>query len=244
MYKLGLLTTNIRSAEFMGSDRPDQAAWLLLIAFCADQENGGRIVGCRKWKPHAWLPTVGVAFDEVDHECDLWMWDRDDLIVHNYSIETEEKTRTLRERGRLAGKKSGEARQKSSSTDGLSAAQRSSAQNRTVQTDGQPNGQPSGSPPSAAPSKGGGRGDSLPASDDCPEVCRFPAINSDGTSATDKLTFAEVERVQAQHPDVRALEVALEHIKRVKNMETERPWHGCFEQHLERLCRSAPAEAS
>jgi hypothetical protein len=243
VYKLGLLTTNVRSAAFMGSDRCDQAVWLLLIAFCADQENGGRIVGCRKWKPHAWLPTVGVSFDEVDHECDLWLWDGDDLIAHGYSIETEEKTRTLRERGRIAGQKSGEARKQPSSTDGLSAAQLSPERNRTVQTDGQPNGQPSGSSSSAAPSRGGGTDDSR-ADDDLPTLCDFPAMSSAGRPMKDWLFFEEVERVQAQFPSLNVLTIALDYINEIKAGKVGRPMSDCIEGVIEKLCRCEMAEAS
>ncbi len=228
----------------MGSERQEQAVWLLLITYCADQENSGRIVGCRQWKPGAWLPTIGVSFDEVDHACDLWTWDGDDLIVHKYSVETEEKTRTLRERGRLGGLRSGEARKKPTSTDELSAAQRSSAQNRTVQTDGQPNGQPSGSPSSAAPLEGDGPDDSPSDDDKMYPIRKFRAIAVNGMVIMDTLYEEDIETVTEECPDVDVRRVAMEILDRVDSGAIERPPYGCFDGYLAKLCRAEMAEAS
>jgi len=51
---LNIELKTLRSIEFLGSDPIQRATWLCLMAYCADQENGGRIKDVSKWMVDRW----------------------------------------------------------------------------------------------------------------------------------------------------------------------------------------------
>lgn len=109
---LNIYTPSLRSPEFIGSEPTARATWLYVFAYCAEQENGGRIVGARAWKDRQWQQTCGVTLAEVEASAPLVVWDGNDLVLHAYPNEKESEIQAKREGGRRGGKASGEARKK------------------------------------------------------------------------------------------------------------------------------------
>ena len=61
-----------------------RATWLSLLAYCAKQENSGRIANCRSWGNDTWAQIAGLRKAEVHTPCGLWEWDGDDVVVWGY----------------------------------------------------------------------------------------------------------------------------------------------------------------
>lgn len=99
------IPTVLRSAEFIGSEPVDRSTHVMLLAFCAFQENGGIIQGCRDWKDRKWQQIAAVTREEVKRECDLWTWNGDDLHVNFYPAEKEVIVKAKRELARENGRK-------------------------------------------------------------------------------------------------------------------------------------------
>lgn len=113
---LNIEISSLRAPEYVGSDPTERATWVNVVAYCAEQENGGRVAGAREWKDRQWQQTCGVTRREVDAAGKLLIWHGDDLCVWNYPLEQEEIQRAKREGGRSGGIKSGEVRRTPSST--------------------------------------------------------------------------------------------------------------------------------
>lgn len=94
---------NLRSPAYIGSEPIARATWLNLMAYCAEQENGGRIVDCSEWKDRMWQQLVGVTLEEVRIDCPLYRWEDGDLIVAHYPTDTESMIKARREAGRKGG---------------------------------------------------------------------------------------------------------------------------------------------
>lgn len=109
---LNVRLSSLRAPEYIGSEPCARATWWNVVAYCAEQENGGRIVGARKWKDRQWQQTCGVMVTEVDNAPGLLAWEGDDLLVWNYPSEKEAEVRVKRESGKVGGERSGEARSK------------------------------------------------------------------------------------------------------------------------------------
>ena len=107
---LNIEIATLRSPAFVGADPTERATWLCLLAYCADQENGGVIKGCRDWKDRQWQQTCGVTQLEAQLEADLWKWSGDDLRVSFYPACKEAEIRAKRKAGATGGRASGEAR--------------------------------------------------------------------------------------------------------------------------------------
>lgn len=107
---LNLRLTVLRSAEYIGCEPTARATWLNVLAYSAEQENGGRIAGARRWKDRQWQQTCGVTLAEVEGSNPLLLWDGDDLIVWGYPAEKEAEVQAKREGGMKGGRRSGEAR--------------------------------------------------------------------------------------------------------------------------------------
>jgi hypothetical protein len=101
---INIETKTLRSPEFIGSEPEQRATWLCLLAYCAEQENGGKIAACGEWKARRWQQTCGVTTDEVCSHCDLWTWEADSLTVWGYPVEKENEVRMKREGGQRGGK--------------------------------------------------------------------------------------------------------------------------------------------
>src|SRR6187402_3567434 len=99
MIWINLNVSVLDSAEFIGCTPTERATWLCLLRYCAGQENGGRIAGCRKWKDRQWQQLVRVTLREVLTDCNLWSWDGDNLAVWNYPARKEAEVRQIRDLG-------------------------------------------------------------------------------------------------------------------------------------------------
>ena len=99
---LNLHTKELDSPEVVGAEPIDRGTWLMLLRYCAGQENGGVIRDCRGWKDRKWQQLARVTLAEVNRECDLWNWSGDDLAVTHYPLEKEQEVKHLRAIGRMS----------------------------------------------------------------------------------------------------------------------------------------------
>ena len=100
---LNLHSSALDSPEMAGADPAELGTWLMLARYCAGQENGGVIVGCREWRDRKWQTVARVAQAMVMQETELWVWHGDDLHVKHYPAEQEAVVKAKRERNRSAG---------------------------------------------------------------------------------------------------------------------------------------------
>lgn len=103
MNYLNLNISTLRAPEFLGSDPVARATWLCVVGYCIDQENNGRIAGCKGWKDRQWQQTCGVTLDEVNASVPLLAWDGDDLTVWRYPLAHQAKCETNRANGKAGG---------------------------------------------------------------------------------------------------------------------------------------------
>lgn len=107
---LNIEIATLRSPAFVGAEPVERATWLSLLAYCADQENGGVIKRCRDWKDRQWQQTCGITLLEAQLEAELWTWSGDDLRVAYYPKTKEEEIKAKRQAGASGGRASGQAR--------------------------------------------------------------------------------------------------------------------------------------
>lgn len=101
---LNIELRSLRSESFVGAEPLDRATWLCLMAFCADQENGGTISGAAEWGDRKWMQLVGITKDESRRACPLWTWDKDSLTVAMYPADKESEIQAKREAGKSYGR--------------------------------------------------------------------------------------------------------------------------------------------
>lgn len=104
MKHLNIEIAVLRSPDYIGAEPVVRATWLNLMAYCADQENGGIIRGCRPWKDRQWQQVAGVTAEEVAAQTMLWHWAGEDLCVSHYPVKAEEFAKNMRNLGRRGGK--------------------------------------------------------------------------------------------------------------------------------------------
>jgi hypothetical protein len=78
--KLQLVHT--RSAAWRVATMTARGAAVSVLAYCADQENGGRIEGARAWERGVWREIMGVKASEIEVAvaCGLLAWEGNDLV--------------------------------------------------------------------------------------------------------------------------------------------------------------------
>ena len=94
---INLHVRSLDSDAFKRSRAVDQGTWLKLLRYCAGQENGGCIKDCRDWTDKDWQIMVGSSLGEVSKSCGLWKWEGNDLILSLYPVESELRSKKLRE---------------------------------------------------------------------------------------------------------------------------------------------------
>jgi hypothetical protein len=99
---LNIKLSTLRSPAYLGSNPVERATWLQLLAYCADQENGGRIAGAASWKDRQWQQTCGVTAREVRAASRLVAIEGEDVRVAHYPLEQEAEMKSKREKGRDA----------------------------------------------------------------------------------------------------------------------------------------------
>jgi hypothetical protein len=101
---LNIHRSTLGAGEFLGCDPVQRATWLCLLAYCADQENGGFIAGAAEWGDRKWQQVVRITRDEAHTKCPLWEWIDGDLVVWSYPVEKEAEVRRNRENGGKGGR--------------------------------------------------------------------------------------------------------------------------------------------
>jgi hypothetical protein len=101
---LNIETKTIRSEEYLGSEPIQRATWLNLMAYCADQENGGVIKHCLEWNDRKWMQLLGVTSDEVLDCCELWCFTGSNLRLWGYPKAKEAEVKAKREAGKKGGR--------------------------------------------------------------------------------------------------------------------------------------------
>ena len=107
MNYINIHTSVIHSPQLKGADPVERATWFMLLGFCVEMENSGRISDCKSWKCRRWQQTVGVMLRELNACSDLWRWDGDDLVVEFYPLDQEQEVKQRRDRARNNGTKGG-----------------------------------------------------------------------------------------------------------------------------------------
>ena len=102
MIWLNLKIAMLRGPEFIGSSPVERATWLSVLAYCADQENGGVIAGAASWKDRQWQQTCGVTAREVACATKLILSQNDDVVVFGYPVEKQREIELRREIGRAS----------------------------------------------------------------------------------------------------------------------------------------------
>lgn len=101
---LNIHRSTLAAEQFLGCEPVQRATWLCLMAYCADQENGGRIEGASEWGDRKWQQVVRVTKSEVSESCPLWSWDGGAVVVWAYPAEKEAEVRRNRENGGKGGR--------------------------------------------------------------------------------------------------------------------------------------------
>ncbi len=81
-----------RNPTFRSADPAARGVWVSLNSYCATEENGGRIVGCKAWNDRKWMVCADATGAEVQATvaAELAAWDGDDLVVFGYDIVGEQ----------------------------------------------------------------------------------------------------------------------------------------------------------
>lgn len=116
---LNIHKSTLDSQAMRMADPQDRGTWLLLMAYCIGQENGGKIAECGYWTDKLWLSIVGVSLAEIDRVSTLWYREGSDIIVCHYPKEKEQLVRNRREIGRLGGMSHSEAKAEAARANGL-----------------------------------------------------------------------------------------------------------------------------
>jgi hypothetical protein len=127
---INIQTATLRSPQFIGSDPTARGTWLAVLGYCYEQENGGKICGCKDWKDRQWQQICGVTRDEIDGSGLLMQWEGNDLCVSNYPRETEHEIKAKRAAGRKGGKARSQAK--------IEAARANGAKHNPSTTQAQP----------------------------------------------------------------------------------------------------------
>lgn len=88
----------LRSEEFASAEPSQQATWLKLLAYCADQENGGMVRDALKWRDRE-CAILGFARSDLDQPCGLWTFKLGHLYVFGYSLRHEQSVVAKRKGG-------------------------------------------------------------------------------------------------------------------------------------------------
>lgn len=86
---LNLEVSVIRRPEYVACDPVARATWLNVLAYCVEQENGGRVTGAKAWRDRQWQQTCGVMAREVSQAAPLLKFQGSDLVVLFYPSEKQ-----------------------------------------------------------------------------------------------------------------------------------------------------------
>ena len=106
---MNIKTESLRSAEFSGCDNAALGAWLRVLSFCCEQENGGRLAGAVEWNDRTWMISAGVTKAEVESAKPLIYCEGADYFCAAYPTEKEAMVAANRKAGKRGGKASAQA---------------------------------------------------------------------------------------------------------------------------------------
>jgi len=86
---LNIAVAFIRSPAFVAASPTEQATWLCVVAFCVEQENGGKIAGGADWRNCQWQRCCGVSAQAVRSAKTLLHIEGADVIVTGYPLHQE-----------------------------------------------------------------------------------------------------------------------------------------------------------
>lgn len=92
------IAKQIRSPAAIGSAPSELGTWVRVLAYCCEQENGGRIIGGASWKDRQWQQTCAVTLRELRSADRLIQFDGADVIVNGYPAEKEAEVQRARRR--------------------------------------------------------------------------------------------------------------------------------------------------
>lgn len=105
---LNLETKTLHAPEYIGADPTARATWLNLLLWCAEQENGGRVLDAASWSDRRWQQTCGVTAAEVKAAEPLVTFAGEVCTVAFYPSTQEqivrEKRLTAQTNGKLGGR--------------------------------------------------------------------------------------------------------------------------------------------
>jgi hypothetical protein len=127
-----LYTPFVRSPMFIGSEPIIRSTWLSLICYCCEQENGGLILNCEKWKDRQWQQTCGVTLEETRMESALWKWHNGSITVEAYPFKKQAEVVAKRLAGKKGGKASGFTRKKAANEAQLRSSASSTASKQSL----------------------------------------------------------------------------------------------------------------
>lgn len=104
------IARTLRSPEVIGSSPAERGTWLMVMAYCAEQENGGRLAGGAAWKDRQWQQACGVTLREIQSATRLFTLEGDDVVVRLYPVEKQKVVQQNREIGRAGGRAQSDAK--------------------------------------------------------------------------------------------------------------------------------------
>ena len=121
MEYLNVHSTTLRSEAYSDASKAQRGVWLTLMAFCAAQENGGRIRNCGQWDDRKWIRQADVTLEEIREACALWAFRTNedttsDLIIEFYPKDKEAMVKHNRRIGKTGGRASAAKRSESRAT--------------------------------------------------------------------------------------------------------------------------------
>lgn len=119
----------MRSPAIAQASNDSLAAWLRVLTYSCEQENGGRVVGAVGWSDRAWMIACGVTASEVAGSSGLLIKDGEDIIVHMYPEEKEYEVRRNRESASKGGSSKTEAKTQAARINGTQGGRPKSKQN-------------------------------------------------------------------------------------------------------------------
>jgi hypothetical protein len=100
--------TSTLDSEYMLDARPeDHSTWLYLQKFCHSQENGGVIVGAKKWPDSKFQRLLRKSRADVVRKSPLWDWKGADLSVKFFPFQKQLEIQAKREGAKNGGKARG-----------------------------------------------------------------------------------------------------------------------------------------
>lgn len=141
------IAKQLRSPEAIGSAPAELGTWVRVLAYCCEQENGGRISGGASWKDRQWQQLCAVTIRELRAADRLIQFDGSDIVVNGYPAEKEAEVQRARRRGQAGAMAKWGARAGRCSSEAQAHAQASARADAEGEREGE--GKSAASPPPA-----------------------------------------------------------------------------------------------